>query len=113
MQEKDFWDWLDLELASIHEKYANCDPPMPLAEQGQKISRYVADGNIAVMLYSSPHRIFLRALTKHTNTFPAVLKPQTRTLPAWQEELSRAVVEMESYTQGDLGASGETSIEDD
>lgn len=52
-------------------------------------------------------RIFGKALAKHTTRFPALVKPQSRALPAWQEELSRAVTEMESYSQGDLGESAE------
>ncbi|KAF7980222.1 hypothetical protein HWV62_39335 [Athelia sp. TMB] len=95
--DKDFWDWLDAELGEIRDKYADHEPPLAPAEQARKISK-----------------IFARALEEHTKKFPAVKKPMSRALPAWQEDLSRAVIEMESYSQGELGeaAQGEDSDEE-
>lgn len=46
--------------------------------------------------------MFAKALKKHTKEFPAMKKPKSRALPAWQVEMAAAVDEMEKYSQGEL-----------
>lgn len=52
-------------------------------------------------------RLLSRALKAHIKRFPPSKRPKARTLPAWQQDISRAVVKMEGYSQEQLAENGE------
>lgn len=52
-------------------------------------------------------RLFTRALKAHIKRFPPSKRPKARTLPAWQQNISHPVVEMEGYSQEQLAENGE------
>lgn len=58
-----------------------------------------------------PFSMFSKALKKHTKDFPALKKPKSRALPAWQVELSGAVDEMEQYSDGELAVVSSGNLE--
>ncbi|KAJ6517231.1 hypothetical protein C8R47DRAFT_250150 [Mycena vitilis] len=76
-----FWDDIDKALAERREK---------------SLAMRVEDR----AAYSS--YIFEEALKMHIETCPAKRRKSATRLPQWQEDISRAVEEMESYTQDDL-----------
>ncbi|KAF7967502.1 hypothetical protein HWV62_34048 [Athelia sp. TMB] len=80
--EKDFWDWLDALLAAHREKFSDISDDR---ERTVKVNRL---------------------------KFPPKIKPKTGRLPSWQKAVSKAILEMESYTQDDL-AEGPRANEDD
>ncbi|KAF7983983.1 hypothetical protein HWV62_17448 [Athelia sp. TMB] len=84
-RDKDFWDWLDIQLEERRSKCSN------IADDEERAAHF--------------NGVFERALTKHKKQFKPKVKPKTGRPLAWQRAVALAVIEMHSYTQEELAES--------
>ncbi|KAF7965722.1 hypothetical protein HWV62_42165 [Athelia sp. TMB] len=81
-RDKDFWDWLDLQL---EERRSKCSD---VADDEERAAKF--------------NGVFQRALAKHKKQFKPKAKPSAGRPLAWQKAVAAAVAEMHSYTQEEL-----------
>ncbi|KAF7982628.1 hypothetical protein HWV62_27051 [Athelia sp. TMB] len=81
-RDKDFWDWLDLQL---EERRSKCSD---VADDEERAAKF--------------NGVFERALAKHKKQFKPKVKPSAGRPLAWQKAVAAAVAEMHSYTQEEL-----------
>lgn len=104
------WDWVDQQLAKEREKALMVPPE----ERVAFTSLYVLLRTFFIIGWlASIFNVFEEALKSHLQLCkPKKGKNKSSTrIPKWQEDISRAVAEMESYTVEDLA--GEETVEEE
>lgn len=112
-QDKQFWDWLDEELAANRKKHEG-EPD--LNARRKKINRCVESRAFVVMkLTVSQISIFTKSLKAHASRCPVKMKMKgtaLQKLPAWQRDITRAVETMNEYSRNELADHDEESDDD-
>lgn len=112
-QDKDFWDWLDLQLAEHRAEYNDITDDTERAVKSKGWA-HTSLRNTHFWLTDwipSNLRVFECALLEHENKFIPKAKPKlARPLP-WQRSVAQSVIEIDAYTPDDLAESASVDEE--